>query len=135
MLHAMTLAANGRRDEAIAIFDSVARETPLMAWTRLSPAMACALRGDREGVLKAITPELRAAAQWDDIFSWWAADCFALVDERESALDFLQRAVDFGYINWPFLSQHEPFLANIRSEARFVKLMERVHRAWEAFEA
>ena len=135
MLHAFMLAANGRRDEAIPIFDAVAGETPLMAWTRFSPAMACALRGDRAGVLEAITPELRVAAQFDDIFSWWAADCFALVDEREAALDFLERAVDFGYINWPFLSRHEPFLANIRSEARFVRLMERVHRAWEAFEA
>ncbi len=135
MLHAFMLAANGRRAEAIPIFDAVAGETPLMAWTRFSPAMACALRGDRAGVLEAITPELRAAAQWDDIFSWWAADCFALVDERDAALDFLERAVDFGYINWPFLSQHEPFLANIRSEARFVRLMDRVNRAWEAFEA
>jgi Tfp pilus assembly protein PilF len=134
MLHALMLAANGRRDEAIAIFDAVARETPLIAWTTLAPATACALRGDREGVRRAITPELRAAAQWDDIFSWWAADCFALVDERDTALDFLERAVDFGYINWPFLSVHEPFLANIRGEPRFVRLMERVHCAWEAFE-
>ncbi len=116
------------------IFDSVARETPLIAWTQLAPAMACALRGDRAGVRRAITPELRAAARWDDIFSWWAADCFALVDERDTALDFLERAVEFGYINRPFLSQHEPFLANIRAERRFVRLMERVHRAWETFE-
>ncbi|HJP60253.1 MAG TPA: tetratricopeptide repeat protein [Gemmatimonadaceae bacterium] len=134
MLHALMLAANGRRDEAIVIFDAVARETPLIAWTQLAPAMACALRGDREGVRRAITPELRAAAWWDDIFSRWAADCFALVNERDSALDFLERAVDFGYINSPFLSQHEPFLANIRGEPRFVRLMERVHRGWEAFE-
>ena len=135
MLHALMLAANRRRDEAIPIFDAVARETPLIAWTQVAPAMACALRGDRAGVRRAITPELRAAARWDDIFSWWAADCFALVDERDAALEFLERAVEFGYINWPFLSVHEPFLANIRGEARFERLMERVHKAWEAFEA
>src|SRR5690242_8154332 len=134
MLHALMLAANGRRDEAITILDAVSRETPLMAWTQLAPAMACALRGDRAGVLRTITPELRAAARWDDIFSWWAADCFALVDERDAALDCLERAVEFGYINWPFLSVHEPFLANVRGEPRFVRLMQRVHRAWEAFE-
>jgi TolB-like protein len=135
MVHALMLAANGGREEAVTRLDAVAQDTPLMAWTRLAPAMACALRGDRVGLLRLMTPELRAAAMWDDIFSWWTADCFALVDEREAALDFLERAVDFGVINYPFLAQHEPFLANIRGEPRFARLMERVRRAWDAFEA
>jgi hypothetical protein len=129
------LAANGRREQGVAMLEDVARETPLMAWTRLAPAMACALRGDREGVLRVMTPELHTAAQWDDIFSWWAADCFALVNEREAALDYLERAVDFGYINLPFLAEYEPFLANVRGETRFRELMDRVRHAWETFEA
>lgn len=54
--------------------------------------------------------------------------------ECDAALDCLERAVEFGYINGPFLSVHEPFLANIRGEPRFLRLMERVHRAWEGFE-
>jgi serine/threonine protein kinase len=134
MLHAMMLAANGRRDEGVAILDGVARDTSAMAWARLAPAMACALRGEREEVLRTMTPELRAAAQWDEIFAWWTADCFALVNERESALDFLERAVEFGVINWPWLSRTEPFLENVRGEPRFDRLMEKVRRAWEAFE-
>jgi len=135
MLVALMLAANGQREEGVAMLEDVARETPLMAWTRLAPAMACALRGDREGVLRVMTPELHTAAQWDDIFSWWAADCFALVNEREAALDYLERAVDFGYINLPFLAEYEPFLANVRDETRFRELMDRVRHAWETFEA
>jgi hypothetical protein len=135
MLYALMVAANGRRDDAAKMLDTVAYDTPTMAWAKLSPAMACALRGERGELLRIMTPELRAAAKWDDIFSWWAADCFALVDERDTALDFLERAVDFGIINYPFLAEHEPFLANIRSEPRFARLMERVRRAWDAFEA
>ena len=81
-----------------------------------------------------MTPELRAAAKWDEIFAWWTADCFALVNEGELAMDFIERAVDFGFINLPWLSQHEPFLANIRGEPRFTRLMGRVRKAWEAFE-
>jgi predicted Zn-dependent protease len=134
MLHAMMLAANGRRDEGVAILDGVARDASAMAWAKLAPAMACALRGEREEVLRTMTPELRAAAQWDEIFAWWTADCFALVNERESALDFLERAVEFGIINWPWLSRTEPFLENVRGEPRFHRLMEKVRRAWEAFE-
>ena len=55
-------------------------------------------------------------------------------NERELALDFIERAVDFGFINLPRLSQHEPFLENIRGEPRFTRLMGRVRRQWEAFE-
>jgi eukaryotic-like serine/threonine-protein kinase len=134
MMHAMMLAANGRRDESVAILDAVARDTSAMAWCRLAPAMAAALRGQREELLRVLTPELRAAATWDEIFAWWTADCLALVNERDAALDFLERAVEFGFVNAPWLSHHEPFLANVRGEPRFGRLMERVRRAWEAFE-
>ena len=134
MMHAMILAANGRRDEAVAILRAVARDEAPMAWARLAPAMACALRGQRDELLQIMTPELREAAKWDEVFAWWTADCFALVNERELAMDFLERAVDFGFINLPWLSQHEPFLANLRGEPRFALVMERVRRAWETFE-
>ena len=134
MMHAMMLAANGRRDEGVAILDAVVRDESPMAWARLAPALACALRGQRDKLLRIMTPELRAAVQWDEIFAWWTADCFALVNERELAMDFIERAVEFGFINLPWLSQHEPFLANIRDEPRFTRLMIRVRKAWEAFE-
>jgi eukaryotic-like serine/threonine-protein kinase len=134
MMHAMMLAANGRRDEGVAILEAVARDASPMAWARLAPALACALRGQRDKLLRIMTPELRAAAKWDEIFAWWTADCFALVNERELAMDFIERAVDFGFINLPWLSQHEPFLENIRDYPRFTRLMERVRKAWEAFE-
>jgi eukaryotic-like serine/threonine-protein kinase len=134
MMHALLLAANGRRDEAVAVLDAVAGDASAMAWARLAPAMACALRGDRDELLRIMTPELRAAAQWDEIFAWWAADCFALVNEPEAAIDFLERAVEFGFINAPWLSKYEPFLARLRGEPRFDRLMDRVRRAWRAFE-
>jgi serine/threonine protein kinase len=134
MIHALMLAANGRREEGVAMLDAVARDGSAMAWARLAPAMACALRGQRDELLRIMTPELRAAAAWDEIFAWWVADCFALVNESETAIDFLERAVEFGFINAPWLSKYEPFLANLRGEPRFGRLMERVTRAWVAFQ-
>jgi TolB-like protein/Flp pilus assembly protein TadD len=134
MMHAWALAANGRADDAATLLDTVTEDAAQMTWARLAPAMAQALRGDREGVLRCMTPELRSAAWWDDIFSWWTADCFALVDETDAALDYLERAVSFGFINYPFLAEYEPFLSGIRGESRFDHLMERVRRAWGAFE-
>ena len=134
MMHALMLAANGRREEGVAMLDTVAGDTSAMAWARLAPAMACALRGERDDLLRLMTPELRAAAEWDEIFAWWVADCFALVNEADAAIDFLERAVEFGFINAPWLSKYEPFLENLRSESRFRCMMEAVRTAWREFE-
>jgi hypothetical protein len=56
------------------------------------------------------------------------------VNEADAAIDFIERTVEFGFINalWP--CQYEPFLASLRSEPRFGGLMEEVRSAWGAFE-
>ena len=69
-----------------------------MAWARLAPAMAAALRGERDELLRIMTPELRAAVRWDEIFAWWTAACFALVNERDEAIDGLAAGDAAG---WP----------------------------------
>jgi hypothetical protein len=59
---------------------------------------------------------------------------FALLDEKKEALYWLENAVNQGFINYPFIDKYDPFLANIRGEERFKKLMERVKYEWEHFE-
>jgi serine/threonine protein kinase/Flp pilus assembly protein TadD len=134
MMHAHALAANGRVDDARGLLHTVASEKPTMAWARLACAMAFALGGEREQVLTSITPDLRDAAASDDIFSWWMADCYALVGEREAALECVARMIDLGMFNYPFLAQHEPFISSIRGEPRFAELLERARKRWDAFE-
>ncbi len=134
MLHAQTLAANGKQSEAIAILHRVAGDAPAMAWARLAAALGFALAGDRQQVLNVLTPDLRDAARWDDVFSWWMADSFALVGETEAALDSVERMIDLGIVNYPFLAEYEPFFASLRSEPRFAELMDEARRRWNAFE-
>ena len=134
MLQAQTLAANGRQEEAIAILHRVSSDAPAMAWARLASALGFALAGDRRQVLNTLTPDLREAARWDDIFSWWMADSFALVGETEAAIDAVERMIDLGIVNYPFLAEYEPFFASIRSESRFGALMDEARRRWNAFE-
>ncbi len=65
---------------------------------------------------------------------WFGASLFALVDEKEEALRWLEHSVDRGWINYPVFAERNPFFANIRGEERFKKLMERVKYEWEHFE-
>jgi len=135
MMHAHALAANGRIDDAKSVLFAIAREEPTMAWARMACAMRFALSGEREEMLQSITPDLREAAQSDEIFSWWLADCYALAGERKPALDCVERMIDLGVFNYPFLAQHEPFLRRLHEEPRFIALLERVRKQWDAFEA
>jgi hypothetical protein len=50
------------------------------------------------------------------------------------ALHWLAIAVDRGFINYPFLGRHDPFIARLRSQPRFQKLLETVRDRWEKFE-
>ena len=53
----------------------------------------------------------------------------------DRALDWLAIAIDRGFINYPFLAQHDPFFATLRSDPRFQELMETVRDRWERFES
>jgi len=58
----------------------------------------------------------------------------AAVGETEKALLWLDRTIDRGMINYPFLSEHDLYLNNIRGEARFDQAMKLARREWERFE-
>jgi hypothetical protein len=61
-------------------------------------------------------------------------DCFALAGDTAAALDFLERTVQLGFVNYPFFMEYDPFIAGIRGEPRFREIMQRVRRAWESFD-
>ena len=62
------------------------------------------------------------------------AGCFALIDEKEKAIDWLDNAMHRGFINYPFLVRLDPFLETLREEAAFDQLMDQIKQRCEAFE-
>jgi hypothetical protein len=92
-----------------------------------------ALQGKKKEALDVVTPQLEIAAKGVEYLSRDMAHGYALIGEKEKALDWLKNAVDRGFIAYPFLNDYDPFLENIRGEERFKKLMERVKYEWENF--
>ena len=81
-----------------------------------------------------LTTELIAQIQRDLQHSYHIGTFYSYLDEKESALNWLENSVERGFINYPLINNQDPFLENIRSEPRFKKLMERVKYEWKNFE-
>jgi serine/threonine protein kinase/tetratricopeptide (TPR) repeat protein len=133
--YVMVLSYNRRLDEAEALTEGVVAQPDSDVGTWWMGMCRAAWRADRAEVLRlADGPYLQAAA-WDQEIPWVLAGAHAAVGETEQALLWLERTIDRGMINYPFLSEHDRYLDNVRGEARFGRAMERAKREWERFEA
>jgi TolB-like protein/tetratricopeptide (TPR) repeat protein len=133
-LRALALAINGKNDQAVVVADHMSRQAPDASLSQLCMFLKHALKGEKQRALDAITPSTRIAARWDGLLSWTMADCYALIGQKDQALDWLENAaVHRGFINYPLLSKHDPLLENLRGDDRFSDLMVRVKKKWQAF--
>ncbi len=132
--YGLSLAYTDRKEAAAAIFDEVAREQPGTLLGGLGQAFKYAIEGNRAEALAILESNPSLKNPWDFQTAYWKASCLALVGETEKALDCLELDVDLGMSNYPLMSELDPFLAGIRGEERFAKLMERVKYEWEHLE-
>jgi non-specific serine/threonine protein kinase len=132
--YSLPLAGTKRLEELSSIVGSLVADAPTHVLTLSALFLMHALQGDKEEALQAVTPELEAASEWDEVLPWMLAGGYAMLDEREKAYHWLEHAISRGFINYPFLSQYDPFLEGLRSQERFKNLMERVKVEWEDFE-
>jgi non-specific serine/threonine protein kinase len=133
-VYAIALAGAKRSDELSRIVDSLAVDAPTNPLTVSVLFLKHALLGNKDEALRVVTPEFEAACRWDEVLPWMLAGGYAMIDQKEQAYHWLEYAFSRGFINYPFLSQYDPFLENLRGEDRFKQLMERVKREWEHFE-
>jgi len=134
LLYAHQLYLNGKMKEGDAVVNTMDRETPGEMLTSMALLFRHAFRGDKKKALSHITDDMLLFGRWDELIAWMLAQAYALLEEKEEALLWLDHAADRGFINYPFFNEIDPCLENIRGEARFKKLMKRVKKEWENFE-
>jgi TolB-like protein/tetratricopeptide (TPR) repeat protein len=127
------IASSGRHRQAIEILDRVARSaagTPVAAGVWF---LASALRGSGADALP--DPDLMRATLRNEFVACFMADAYALAGRTDDALEWLGAAVRYGLINYPFLTEHDPFLAPLRDDPRFKMLTADVRPRWESIVA
>jgi len=132
---AQALAYGVREDEAKHTFEQVAKMEAVPI-SDLSTLFCQALEGNRSRVqeLLATNIRLQEAAKTDEWFPNFIAMCLAKVGDNEGALEWLERAIAWGFSNHRFLSEHSRFLAPLHGDPRFQALMERACEKERAFE-
>jgi len=132
--YSIALAWCGKKEKAFSIVDEMAEADPNNTTTKLGLLMKYGFQGDKEAMLKELTPDIKKRLLSIGGDSYLVAVFFALADDKEEALDWLENAVEKNFINYPLMAEKDPFLGSIRGEERFKKLMEQVKYEWENFE-
>jgi non-specific serine/threonine protein kinase len=131
---AIGLAYARRYEEAYKLFDQIEQEFSKTVWARLGLFSKFSLQNKKSEALQTVTEELKSLVKGEEMYTIFMAESYALINEKNEAIDWIENGVKSGFINYPFLIEYDPFLANIRSEPRFQKLMERVKKEREVFE-
>jgi TolB-like protein/Tfp pilus assembly protein PilF len=130
---ALILFYNHRASEAYDFIDDVVDESSTNIWTLMTLFIKYTIKNDKEKIASILTSEFVAQIQRDLQHSYHIATFYSYLEEKESALDWLENAVKRGFINFPLMINQDPFLENIRSEPRFKKLMVRAKQEWNNF--
>lgn len=133
-LYAMILIFNNQLEEAFEIIDQNKRYYHDHGHFKLVVILRYALKNKKQKVNEEMTVDFIETCQRDVFHSEFLAGIFSLLNEKKTALDWLENAINHTFINYPFLNEYDPFLENIRGEERFKKLMKRVKKEWENFE-
>ena len=131
---ALVLLYNDSPKEAFNFIDECIKEPGQDTLAQLAVFLKYVIKGDKNKLLDLLTPYTIKTAKKDCQYSWHMSSFFSYLEDKDQSLDWLENAVDRGFINYPFLNEYDPLLENIRGEPRFKKLMERVKHEWENFE-
>lgn len=122
----------GKNEDAYPLVDRLAVSSPEWPVTKQMLFLKHGLMGQREEALKYATDELIVESKNDPHFAFHIAECYAVINEKEKALNLLEMAI-MGFYPYKFLTV-DPLLANLRSEKRFSALIAKAKEQSDSIE-
>jgi non-specific serine/threonine protein kinase len=133
-LKSLVLVYNDREEEAYEFLCKFVTEPAKDMWTQLAVFLKYVIKKDKAKLSSLLTTDFVKSIQIDPQNLYHMASFYSYLDEKEEALDYLEKAIGKGFVNYPFIASLDKLLNNIRGEERFKKLMERTRVEWENFE-
>jgi serine/threonine-protein kinase len=115
----------GRPEEAFALAERAEKEEQLTIIHRLSLLWRYAFAGEREKALHWMPPGAWQTCRRDLQFSSYVACAYVMLGDADTALDWLENAVELGFLNHRYLGEIDPILAPLRGDPRFQALITR----------
>jgi len=91
-----------------------------------------ASRGQREKIDSRLF-QYRPEQIIDGDAAYWLGGIYALLGDRQRALDWLKRAVALGNVNYPWFQRGKNYI-NLRADSEYQTVMAGVQQRWEAYE-
>jgi TolB-like protein len=123
-----------RTEEAINIIDSIEKTPAFDYGFYFAHFIKHTIHKDSCHVPELLTDEFVTVVKRDALGSCTVATFYAMLNDMENSLNWLENSVNRGFINYPYICHFDPFLAKLRGDSRFKKLLERVKHEWENFE-
>ena len=123
LYYAYYLVADGDKKSALPIVDRFISETTGSIFSALGILFKSAILGN--STIEPLTEEAKEKLKLDVEWSWLIADFYSMMNKKEEAIDWLEHIVNRGFINYPLLSEYDPYLENIRKEPRYIELMKK----------
>ena len=118
----------GRHEEAFALVDRAGKDEQLSICHRQALLWRYAFVGEREKALSWLSPEAVQTCRRDFQYSWWVACAYVMLGDTDEALDWLENAIELGFLNACYLAEIDRTLAPLREDPRFQALMVRARR-------
>jgi len=135
---AWTLFSLGKREEAAAIIEAFFRDNPTDTGGLVTSvqAMLLAAAGNRSGAEEKIKAALEQRKGFGHFHhsAYNIASAYALMNEPELALQWLQEAASDGYPCYP-LFERDASLKNLRPHSRFIQFMSDLKSQWNYYKA
>lgn len=115
----------GKTQEAIDLVEDILEHNPRMDGIRPVLSMYFAQVGRMDEARAQLTERAEKAADADHDSAAWMSSAYALLGEKDKALDWLEHAIKLGNENRPWFETDFTF-ESLRSEPRFIELMESI---------
>jgi adenylate cyclase len=131
--YSWVLAMSNNIEESIKVLESLMKDTPTSPFGRFALFFKSALLEEKDQTLRYATAELKREAACIDYLTLNMAWGYALIREKDEAVWWLNKSLEFGYSPYPLMLKWKTFHHVLKDHPGFQTYMQEIKRRSEQF--